>query len=439
MSINSSEFVNWFRSAAPYIHAHRRKTFVLHFGGELIESDILPQLVHDIALMNSLGIRMVIVFGARKQIDALLNERGISTRLVKGLRVTDESMLPSVREAAGSARVQIEALLSMGLPNSPMAGSQVKVTSGNFVIGKPYGVLDGVDLEHTGMVRRIDKDTICKKLDNNEVVIIPPLGYSPTGEVFNLSSIEIAANVAISIEADKLLFLIQEDGLKDKAGKFIFQMTQVEAEQLLAESDVVDIPPYLQLVHGLKASQQGVERIHFIDQTREGGLLQELFTRDGIGTLLSAAPFDLIRPATINDVGGILELIQPLEEQGILVRRSREKMETEIGDYTVLIRDGAVIACSALHVYKTEQLAELACLAVSEEYQKESKGKGLYLAMEKEAEKRGVKKIFVLTTQTTHWFLEQGFSEADVDDLPISRQELYNYKRNSKVLLKDLG
>jgi len=437
MSTSSSDFIHWFRSAAPYIHAHRGKTFVLHFGGELVQSECFPHFLHDIALLNSLGIRLAIVYGARPQIESLLKERNLKTKLVGNLRVTDAAMLPSVKEAIGSVRVNIEALLSMGLPNSPMADASIKVTSGNFVTAKPFGILEGIDLQYTGAVRRIDTESINNKLDNDEIVLVPPLGYSPTGEVFNLSSVEVATDVAIDLQADKLLYLVHGEGLKDENGESLHQITQLEAKKILAKASKLDESPHKQLQNGLKACEQGVGRIHFIDQNQDGGLLQELFSRDGVGTLLSATPFDVIRPATIDEVGGILELIQPLEEQGTLVRRSREKLEMGISDYYILMRDNTVIACAALHIYDNGDIAELACLAVDADYQKAAKGKTLYSTIEKEAVSKGVKKIFVLTTQTTHWFLEQGFNEADINDLPVSKKELYNYQRNSKVLIKN--
>lgn len=438
MSTKANEFVQWFRSAAPYIHSHRGKTFVLHFGGELIDSPVFPHLIHDIALLNSLGIRLVVVYGARPQIEALLEKQNIKPRLVNGLRLTDSAALEIVKQVAGTLRIQIEALFSMGLPNSPMAQARVKVSSGNFITAKPIGIINGVDLLFTGSVRRVDTDLIKHNLQNQEIVLIPPLGYSPTGEVFNLSSVELATQVAISLQADKLLFLMAEEGRKDEAGNMIEHLSQDQAQLLLQGKDLSDGSSYLQLSHGLQASKKGVARIHFINQSVDGSLMQELFSRDGIGTLLSTGPYDDLRQATIEDIGGILELIQPLEEDGIMVRRSREKMEMDISDYTVLMRDDAVIACAALHVYQEEAAAELACLVVHENYRKQSKGEELLLKAENDARKRGMKKLFVLTTHAVHWFLEQGFVEATIDDLPVAKKQLYNYQRNSKVLIKEL-
>lgn len=437
MSNNFSEFVTWFRSAAPYIHAHRGKTVVLQFDGDLIDGEEFPHLVSDIALLNSLGIRLVIVFGARPQIEKLQQQRNIESNIVRGLRLTNEASIVCVKEAVGAARIQIEALLSMGLPNSPMEDAQVKVTSGNFITAKPMGVIDGVDLCFTGEVRRVDVETIKRKLDNHEIVLVPPIGYSPTGEVFNLRATEVAMNIAISLSADKLLYLTTDDGLKNDTGEDLHQLTQVEAGELIEKVNLDELT-HLQLSCGIRACNEGVKRVHFLQQSQDGSLLLELFSRDGVGTLLSVASFDQIRSATIDDIGGIMELIQPLEQEGILVRRSREKIEADINDYTVLMRDGTVIACAAMHEAQDNKYAELACLAVDENYQKSGKGEELFLYIEEQAINRGVEKLFILTTQTAHWFLERGFIEADVDDLPVSKQEFYNYQRNSKVLIETL-
>ncbi len=437
MSDNLSEFVKWFRSAAPYIHAHRGKTVVLQFDRYLIDSEEFAHLVHDIALLNSLGIRLIIVFGARPQIEKLQQQRNIESHLVRGLRLTDEASIVCVKEAVGAAGIQIEALLSMGLANSPMEDAQLKVSSGNFITAKPIGVIDGIDLGFTGEVRRIDTETMIHKLDNNEIVLIPPIGYSPTGEVFNLRATEVAMNIAISLDADKLIYLIPGVGMKDDKGEDIHQLTQAEAETLLDKSNMDELS-HLQLSCGVRACNEGVKRVHFLQQNQDGSLLMELFSRDGVGILLSAASFDEIRTAAIDDVGGILELIQPLEQEGILVRRSREKIEADIDDYTVLVRDGSVIACAALHVEQGSKHAELACLAVDKNYQKSGKGEELFLNIEEQAVNQGVEKLFILTTKSAHWFLERGFIEADVNDLPVSRQEFYNYQRNSKVLLESL-
>lgn len=438
---DKTSFVECFRNAAPYIHAHTRKTFVLQIGGDVVASDGFSHLIHDLALLNSLAIKLVIVFGARPQIDKLLKERNVTPEYCGALRVTDEASISSVTQAIGEVKIKIEALLSMGLPNSPMADSAIKVSSGNYVTGRPYGILNGIDLNLTGRVRSIEKDTINTRLDAGEIVLITPLGYSTTGEVFNLSSIEVATQVAIELEADKLIMFTNSTILKDDNGETIRQITCNEVKSILGADYTknIDETPATALAQGIKACESGVKRIHYVDQNIDGGLLQELFTLDGVGTLLSSTPYDTIRQASVNDIAGIYELIEPLEQQDILVERSLEKIEADIEDYIVLVRDGTVIACAALHNFVKEKVMELACVAVHPDYQNQSMGEMLYEFIERVALESGTEMLFVLTTQTEHWFLERGFIESDIDTLPVEKQDAYNYQRNSKALIKQLG
>jgi amino-acid N-acetyltransferase len=441
MSIDNQSFIDCFRNAAPYIHAHHGRTFVLQIGGDVVASENFTHLIHDLALLNSLSIKLVIVFGARPQIDTLLKERNVTPLYNGALRVTDEASMSSVKQAIGDVKFQIEALLSMGLPNSPMADSSIKVASGNYVTGRPYGVVDGVDLQLTGKVRSVEKETINARLQAGEVVLVPPMGYSVTGEIFNLSSIEVAAQLAVELTADKLIMINSDSVLKDENGSTIRQLTCDQAKTKLDPNikNHVDETPSTALALGIKACEASVSRVHFIDQNVDGGVLQELFTRDGVGTLLSSTPFDKIHQATVHDIGGILELIEPLEEQGVLVKRSREKIETDINDYIVLVRDGSVIACAALHDYREDNVMELACMAVHPDYQKMGKGDMLFNYIESIASSFGVKMLFVLTTQTEHWFIEKGFTETTIELLPIEKQDIYNFQRNSKALVKGLN
>ena len=436
-------FVAWFRAVAPYVHGHRGRTFVICFGGEAVPDERFASLVHDIALLHSLGIRLVLVHGTRPQIEQRLRASGLETRYVNDLRITEAPALLAVKEAAGIVRIEIEALLSMGLANSPMANARLRIASGNFVTARPLGVQGGVDFHYTGEVRRVDGEAIQSRLAEGEIVLIPPLGYSPTGEVFNLDADDVATAVAIALRAGKLIFLIDAAGITDEAGVLIRQLTVEEAEAAIAQdpsSKTMRAPPLglSELRCAVKGCRMGVARAHLIDRRRDGALLCELFERDGIGTLVSAAPFDRMRRATIDDVAGILELIEPLEAQGVLVRRSREKLEPEIGHFTVLLRDEAIIGCAALYPYEGEGLAELACLAVHPDYRNAGRGDELLQNVEREARAAGLCKLFVLTTQAAHWFVERGMSEARIEDLPLARQDLYNYQRNSKVFAKTL-
>ena len=433
-----THFVEWFRSAAPYIHAFRGKTFVVAFGGEVVSEGQFIALAHDLNLLNSLGVRLVLVHGARPQIEEELTERGAAIRYAGGMRVTDDDALKCVKEAAGTVRVEIEALLSMGLANSPMAGADIRVASGNFVTAMPMGVLGGVDLMHTGEVRKIDAIGIRRRLDANEIVLLSPLGYSPTGEVFNLSLEDVATSAAITLDADKLIFLMDTAGVAGENGDLLRELTTVEAEAILAPTAALPTDVSYYLPCAVRACRKGVARAHLISRHIDGALLQELFTHEGIGSMVSEDPLETLRDATIDDVGGILALIEPLEADGILVRRSRELLEMEIDRFSVLEYDGLIIGCAALYPFPKEKAAELACMAVHPDYRSAGRGEALLEYMQVRALGKGFRHLFVLTTRTAHWFLERGFTEAGVDKLPKAKQGLYNYQRRSKVFVKKL-
>ncbi len=433
---SQNPFVSWFRDSSPYIHAHRNKTFVIFFGGEAVLADDFEHHVHDFALLNSLGIRLVLVHGIRPQIDQRLNKLQSPARFHNNLRITDDLALQCVKEAAGLVRVEIEALLSMGLANSPMAGAKIKVASGNFLIAKPIGVIDGIDYCHTGEVRRIDSAAIHQQLDQDNVVLISPVGYSPSGEVFNLSAEQVATAVSIALKAEKLVLLTEQSCCNPDNGEHIQQMTTSEADTFLRQHPDLSLGVSLPLKAAMQSCQAGIDRVHLIDRTINGALLLELFSRDGIGTLISATAYEELRPATLNDIGGILELIKPLEQQGILAKRSREKIEMEIADYIVIERDGLIIGCTALHPDLQNRFGAIACLAVHADYQGGRRGNRMLEHVYVKAKQLQLKKLFVLSTQTMQWFVERGFLSSAIDDLPEQLKALYNPQRNSKVLCK---
>jgi amino-acid N-acetyltransferase len=438
MNNDLTAFVHWFRSAAPYINAFRGKTFVIAFGGEVVSEGQFVGLAHDINLLSSLGVRLVLVHGARPQVDVQLKERGAEIRYANGLRITDERALASVKEAVGIVRVEIEALLSLGQANTPMAGSDIRVAAGNFVTAKPIGVLDGEDLQHTGEVRKIHALAIQKRLEDGEIVLLSPIGYSPTGEIFNLTLEDVAAHTAAALSADKLIFLMETDGITDGKRKVISTLTVGEAQKLLGAKRKLEDDVRYYLPAAIQACKHGAKRAHLISRHRDGALLAELFTRDGVGTLITPTPLETIRQATIDDVGGILNLIEPLEQQGILVRRSRELLEMEIGQFLVLESDGMIVGCVALYPFPEEKATEMACLAVHPDYQRRGLGDRLLEAAQALARKKRMKHLFVLTTRAEHWFEERGFSEASPEALPKRKQMLYNYQRRSKVFRKPL-
>lgn len=436
--VSNQSFVNWFRDSSPYIHAHRNKTFVINFGGEALLDPDFDHLVHDFALLKSLGIRLVLVHGIRPQIDERLQKLDAPALFHKNLRITSDLALQCVKEAAGTARVEIEALLSLGIANTPMAGYGLRVASGNFVTAKPIGVIDGVDYGHTGEVRRIDGAAISRQLDQDAIVLISPIGYSPSGEVFNLSAEQVATQIAIALKAEKLILLTEQGFSYPENGEPIQQMTTAEARSFLDHHPDLPNTVSLPLKAAIQSSNAGVGRIHLIDRRTDGALLLELFTRNGIGTLVSEAPFEDIRSATLDDIGGILELIKPLEQQGILAKRTREKIEMEIADYIVIERDGLIIGCTALHAHRHGHFGAIACLAVHPDYRGGARGNRMMEHAYRKAKKLGLKKLYVLSTQTAHWFIERGFQTTDFNHLPEPLKILYDPERNSKILVRDI-
>ncbi|MBC9252731.1 amino-acid N-acetyltransferase [Pseudomonas alcaligenes] len=430
------DYVNWLRHATPYINAHRDCTFVVMLPGEGVEHPNFGNIVHDLVLLHSLGVRLVLVHGSRPQIEARLTERGLTPRYHNNLRITDGPTLECVIDAVGQLRIAIEARLSMDIAASPMQGSRLRVTGGNFVTARPIGVLDGVDYHHTGEVRRVDRKGINRLLDERSIVLLSSLGYSPTGEIFNLACEDVATRAAIDLQADKLLLFSAERGLIDESGKLVRELRPQQVPAHLARLGACYQAELLDAA--AQACRAGVKRSHIVSYMEDGSLLTELFTRDGGGTLVDQEQFESLREATIEDVGGLIDLITPLEDQGILVRRSREVLEREIEQFSIVERDGLIIACAALYPIADSATGELACLAVSPEYRHGGRGDELLERIEERAREQGLKTLIVLTTRTAHWFQERGFEPSSVERLPAARASLYNYQRNSKIFEKAL-
>ncbi|EIX4582627.1 amino-acid N-acetyltransferase [Escherichia coli] len=437
-----TELVEGFRHSVPYINTHRGKTFVIMLGGEAIEHENFSSIVNDIGLLHSLGIRLVVVYGARPQIDANLAAHHHEPLYHKNIRVTDAKTLELVKQAAGTLQLDITARLSMSLNNTPLQGAHINVVSGNFIIAQPLGVDDGVDYCHSGRIRRIDEDAIHRQLDSGAIVLMGPVAVSVTGESFNLTSEEIATQLAIKLKAEKMIGFCSSKGVTNDDGDIVSELFPNEAQaRVEAQEEKGDYNSgTVRFLRGaVKACRSGVRRCHLISYQEDGALLQELFSRDGIGTQIVMESAEQIRRATINDIGGILELIRPLEQQGILVRRSREQLEMEIDKFTIIQRDNTTIACAALYPFPEEKIGEMACVAVHPDYRSSSRGEVLLERIAAQAKQSGLSKLFVLTTRSIHWFQERGFTPVDIDLLPESKKQLYNYQRKSKVLMADLG
>ena len=402
---------------------------MIYLGNGAIESPGLVTLLHDLALLHSLGVRLVLVHATREAIDAALPPE-CHPVFHHGIRVTDDRTLAIASETAGRHRVKLEQLLSMGLPNTPLRGARLRVLGGNLVTARPLGIHDGVDYLHSGTVRRIDANGVRGILEHNAIALISPLGYSPAGELFSVSASEVAEQVAVAIEADKLIFLDRHEGLADGDGSLIRQSTIASAEALaLADDEQRRLRDA-----ACRVCAQGVARSHVLSYTREGSLLEELFTHDGSGTLIAQNPYEQARGAEIEDIASILELIRPLEQSGTLVRRSRERLEEEISHFSILERDGRVLACAALYPYRDERVGEIACVATHPDYRGAGRARQLLSELLNQAKDQSLDHVFVLTTQSTHWFLEQGFETASLEQLPVEKKRLYNWQRSASVL-----
>ncbi len=437
-------FVPWFRTVAPHIHAYHGKTFVVAIAGELIAAGKLSSFAQDLAILQAMGIKLVLVHGFRPQVDEQLRSKGHASRYSQGLRITDAIALDSAQEAAGQLRFEIEAAFSQGLPNTPMANAIVRVVSGNFLTAQPVGIVDGVDFIHSGVVRKVDAKAIRSAIDIGALVLLSPFGFSPTGEAFNLTMEDVATSTAIALQADKLLFVTEVPGIRedlaDPESAVDTELALADAERLLESLPKPQQPlePAWYLRHCVRACRGGVERSHILPFAIDGAVLMEVFTHDGIGTMVVDEKLESLRQATPDDVGGVLQLIEPYERDGTLVKRDRTEIERDIGHYTVIEHDGVIFGCAALYPYPEAKTAELAALTVSPMVQSHGDGERILKRVEHRAKSMGLDSIFVLTTRTMHWFIKRGFVQADPDWLPEARKRKYNWDRRSQVLVKKL-
>ena len=440
-------FVPWFRSVAPYIHKFRHQTFVIGLTGEAIAAGKLHSIAQDLAMIKAMGVKIVLVHGFRPQVNEQLHAKGHQGKYAHGIRITDSVALDCAQEAAGQLRFEIEAAFSQGLPNTPMADSTVRVISGNFVTARPVGIVEGIDFKHSGVVRKVDVAGIQRSLDMDALVLLSPFGFSPTGEAFNLNMEEVATSVAVALKSDKLIFMTEIAGLRVRPEEPQSEDNPLDTELPLAQAKelLARVPPsqrpsdiafYLQ--HCVKACQGGVERSHIIPFAVDGALLLEIYVHDGIGTMVVDEKLEELREATADDVAGILQLIEPFEKDGTLVKRDRTEIERDVANYTIIEHDGVIFGCAALYPYPEARTAEMAAVTVSPQSQSTGDGEKLLKRIEQRARNLGLYSLFVLTTRTMHWFIKRGFVQVDPDWLPEARKRKYNWDRRSQVLVKRL-
>lgn len=432
-----AQFVRWFREVAPYVHDFRGKTFIIAFGGELVGDGALNTLVQDLSLLSALGVRLVLVHGSRPQVNEQLRLKGYQNQFGRRTEPTSAEALECAKEAAGEIRLDIEAAFSQGLPNTPMSHAQIRVISGNFVTARPVGIIDGIDYKHSGAVRKLDLDAIRNIINQSAIVLLSPLGFSPTGEAFNLAMEDLATSAAVALRAEKLIFLTQDRTVRNSDGTIDTELAREDADALIA-TGTLDEDTASFLAHASLAVKRGVARAHLIPYTLDGSVLLEIFTHDGVGTMVVEDTLDDLRRATIDDIGAIVQLTDPLEADGTLVPRGRSVVERDVEKFTVLEHDGVIYGCVALMPYLDEHMAEMACLIVHPEWQGSGEGEMLLRHTESKARAMGAKRLFVLTTRTSHWFIKRGFAQGGISDLPKERQAHYNRSRNSLIFIKKL-
>ena len=442
-SVDGETFVAALRGAAPYVHAHHGRTVVIVIPGEICARADIDRLLGDIALLHSLGVRLVLVHGARPQIDRELAIRGTDAAYSGDLRVTSPAAMEAVKAAVGVLRMDLEARLSASRSVTVREESQPRVVGGSWVTARPVGVREGIDHQLTGEVRRIDLASIRQAVAQGQIVLLSPIGYSPTGETFNLRNADIAESVAIGLGADKLIFVMgtEPGGGRDRLGSGDSgQLSLSAAEPLVIDADLRLGPEDRNCLRaGIAAVTGGVRRVHLIGTDGHSPLLRELYTRDGAGLMISDEDdYESIRAATVDDARAIAELIAPLEAAGILRPRSREQLELDIDTFSVIVRDGLVIACNALVDYPDERAAEFACVVVHPAYRRRDLAAALLRRARESARARGHVRLFCLTTATPHWFLEHGFRAASLGELPAAKARAYDVSRASKVLILDL-
>lgn len=431
------QFVDWLRNVAPYIHAFRGKTFVIGVPGELIEEGHLNHLVQDVSLLNAMGIRIVVVHGSRPQVVEQMNLRKLQSQYANNLRITDLPALECVKEAAGEMRLDIEAAFSQGLPNTPMQHAAVRVVSGNLITARPVGIVEGTDFMHTGLVRKVDVNTIVFALRSSAIVLLSPLGFSPTGEAFNLTMEDVASSAAIALNADKLVFLTEFDGINSATGELLTEISESVAQDILTEN-YLESDTAFYLTKALRACKGGVARAHIVPFRTDGSLLLECFQHDGVGTMLVEENLEALREATLDDVAGILSIIRPMEEDGSLVERDHALIERDIECFSVIEHDGVIFGCAALYMVEGYDMGEMACVAVNPNTQNQGDGERLLRHIEQRARSAGLKRLYVQTTRTMHWFIKRGFRGADINELPELRRDEYNWDRRSQILIKNL-
>lgn len=485
-------FVKFFRQASPYIEGHRGRTFVIAIPGEVVDrQDLLDPLLEDVALLHGLGVHLVVVVGARMQINQAVRAKGSEPRYVKGYRVTDDIAMKAAVAAAGSARMMVEARLSKAPTvtmmrrherNTGSGGSTkqqapaVTTVSGNYVSAKRKGVVGGIDYQHTGSVRYVQSEAVKHQLNHGNIVLLSNLGYSTTGEPLNCDCYSVSVRAAIDLNADKLIIAALPDGdpmletlpawlpIHEAESLLLSQQirtsessidgsTSDEGDAFRQAADDLDFDTWYELglpmplLTACMVCKAGVKRAHLINVSINGALLLELYSTDGVGSMISSDFYEGIRGATTSDVSKIFNLLQPMVDKGMLVQRSQQTIADEIHNFIVLERENELLACAyARPLGKNENgeaIAELGAFCVHPGYRGGGKGDTLLQFLEERSRSSGTKILILLTTRTADWFQQRGFTAAGAahssDIIPLHRRNEIDPSRNSQLYYKIIG
>lgn len=417
--MSNADNIDWFRNTAPYINSHRGTTVVVGLRAGAIAQENFINVVHDLALMQSLGMRLVIV---HEHAD------------IDNAPITQDEMT-QILAAMFSERSQIERMFSMGLPNSPLHNAKLRVISGNFVTARPAGVLRGIDHGALGVVRHVDVAGISHALDGAAICLLSAIGHSPAGDIFAVNALELMRVVARSLAAEKLIVMSENVGVTRNDGSLMRQLTVEDAR---GYSTQVAGGMAASIALACNACDDGVPRVHLVSYACDGGLIKELYTHDGAGTLISSDEYEQMVAAQSHDLAGILELIRPLQQEGILVERSNEQVAADLNHFTVITKDSRVIACAALYPNRDDAIGEIACVATHPDYRDSGHGERLVEKLAETARELHLKQVYVRTTQTGHWFQELGFQPVEQNELPSAEQAKSSRDRNSNTLIRAL-
>ena len=420
--IKHREQVDLIREVFYYQNRFDGKTIVLKIDYPILNAPHFPQLLKDLAMLRATGIEIILVPGAREWIDAVLKEYDIESEYVDGVRIATQDSIPFIRMAAFDVANRLMTLLT---------AFQANAVIGNFIRARGIGVVDGVDFQNSGRVEKILKEPLQQILDQGMIPIFPCIGWNAAGKPYNLSSDEIALAVAEALQAEKLFFVTDSDGFMETRFKLppglvknsdgrVARLSLEEAEEVLNLNAGNPDPDLKYLALALTACRKGTERAHVVDGRMEGAILREIFSNLGIGTMVYGNDYESIRPMKADDIGDVLRLMQPLMQEGILIKRTEDDLMARQGDFVVYSIDDVVHACGALHDYGEGQ-GEIAAIATNPVYGHLSMGRKIVSYLVEKAARVGMTRVFVLTTRTVDWFEQLGFVEADLESLPARK------------------